>query len=182
MLACSSSAKAPPVKEGGADTFVCGASLGADHLTFELSCTSGCTADNKVTFDISPGDREGAPCVDADGHLQFFQLVGNDQSVFTLDINPNYSGAGSYTGFGSMGDVQYSNVPAMCSEVGMTTILLSLPDTTDPKGSCSMDVTEDCTNATGHAISGTFSCQFPVSDRGANCTIKNGSFSFKACE
>jgi len=185
--ACSSKSGSSPdgagdAGDGGTGSGSCGASLGADHLSFDVTCTTGCTATRHVTFNVGAGDRETAPCVDADGHLQLFQLVGSDQSVFELDIDPGYNGKGNY-GLGTAGLLAYQNVSADCTGVGQVPLLLGLPDPNDPHGSCSIDVTSDCTTTRQqHALAGTFRCSLPVTDRGANCTLTNGVFSFRSCE
>jgi hypothetical protein len=183
IIACSSkSTSGADAGDGSTEASVCGEGLGADNLSFTVSCTDGCTASRKVTFNVSPGDRENAPCVDSGGHLQLYQLVGNDQSVFELDLEPNYMGVGNYT-VTSPGLMAYSNVEASCSNVGQVPLLLSIPDATDPQGTCNVSVTEDCLVTGGrHAVSGTLSCALPLTDRGANCKLTDGKFSFKTCE
>ena len=183
LIACSSTTSSgPDAGDAKTEAAVCGAGLGADNLSFTVTCSDGCTASRKVTFNVSPGDRENAPCVDSGGHLQLYQLVGDNQSVFELDLEPSYMGVGNYT-VSSPGLMSYSNVEATCSSVGQEPLLLSVPDSTDPLGNCNVSITEDCLVTGGrHALSGTLSCSLPVSDRGANCKITDGTFSFKSCE
>jgi hypothetical protein len=186
--ACSSKASpsahdAGAVSDASGEAASCGASLGADNLSFDVGCTGSCTAQRHVTFNVGAGETGTAPCVDAMGHLQLHQLVGDDQSIFELDLEPSYAGVGTY-GIGDTSDLIYQDVNAVCVAVGgEVPLLLSLPDSNDPSGKCAILVQEDCVTTSGeHAVSGTLSCQFPVTDRGANCTITNGRFSFKRCE
>jgi hypothetical protein len=179
---CSSSPASSHASDAAADAPKCTAPTGADSLSFDVVCTGSCRAQRHVTFDVAPGDRERAPCVAENGHLQLYHLVGDDQSVFELDVVPGYTGAGSYSGLGAMGDLQYTNVAVTCAQFGALQLELNIPDSTDPKGTCSVAVTQDCGPVAAHSVVGTFNCSLPVTDRGASCTIKNGTFSFKHCE